>query len=82
MTQRRYIPQLSRGRATASNDDDWRRLAAQRDRLVAILRASRRAVSRAPVRFRSGYAASLWALATAERPPSRGRARLVLIQSS
>lgn len=66
MGERRFVHELSRDRATASGDEELRRLVDHRDRVVALLRASRRAETGT---YRSSYAARLWALSEAAEEP-------------
>jgi hypothetical protein len=70
MGERRIVHELSRNHATGpAGDDRLRRLVANRDRVAALLRASRRAEApSAAGAWRSSYAARLWALAEASEP--------------
>jgi hypothetical protein len=65
MGERRFVHELSRDRAVASGDEELRRLVDHRDRVVALLRASRREMPVEAGAYRSSYAARLWALAEA-----------------
>jgi hypothetical protein len=68
MGERRFVHELSRDHAAASGDEELRRLVDHRDRVVALLRASRRAPVEAEA-YRSRYAARLWALTDAADEP-------------
>lgn len=50
-------------RSLANEDERLRRLFDDKDRVVALLRAGRVEPERSPMRYRSRYAATLWALA-------------------
>lgn len=84
MGERRFVHELSRNRAAASDDEALRRLVARRDRVVALLRASRREAPVEARAYRSSYAARLWALAeaaeAAEQPDERGPGRAHLLR--
>jgi hypothetical protein len=65
MGERRFVHELSRNCAGTSGDEGLKRLAAHKDRVVALLRASRRVSAPEAKTYRSSYAARLWALAEA-----------------
>lgn len=74
MGERRYVHELSGRRTSDGVDEDLERLMAHKDRVIALLRAGRRSEeARKEGRYRSPYAARLWALAHAEwSEPSEG----------
>ena len=62
MGERRFVHELSRSCITAVEDGELRRLAAHKDRVVALLRAG----GMRSGGYRSSYAARLWAMSQAE----------------
>ncbi|MCH9687266.1 MAG: hypothetical protein K0V04_37880 [Deltaproteobacteria bacterium] len=87
MKHNRTVLELLRGRTDTVVTADWQRLVERRDRVVALLRASRRPGQRAPIRYRSRYAASLWALSASDGPgrqsePEPPVRRLSLVKSA
>jgi hypothetical protein len=71
MGERRIVHEVRRnhGSTAAAEDDRLRRLVADRNRVAALLRASRRAEPPSTTGvWSSSYAAQLWALAEAAEP--------------
>lgn len=70
MGERRIVHEhRNHGATGAAEDDRLRRLVANRNRVAALLRASRRAEPPSTMEaWRSSYAAQLWALAETAEP--------------
>jgi hypothetical protein len=83
MGERRLDPTLARSRHSAGGER-LRRLVAERERVAALLRASRQAAPLAEAAsYRSSYAARLWALAEASAPvETAAEPRLSLVAQS